>query len=244
MIAILTFCVGADYKKAMEPGMASKRAYAARHGYAFLEGGEEVWDRKKPIPWSKIRFILRYLEDYDYLFWSDADVLLTNPDLRLEDHVLPLLTDGKDMLWCRDACGNLNNGNVLFRGRSAWVRSFLERCYQQEDLTHHIWWDNAAFLRVWEGSQQDRDKVVTLEDPRRFNSYLFSRKDLAGDPTADLYKPGDFLVHFAGVYDPWNIHRFMLYLQSLDGKVPDTDKLNAWRKQPPINKEDAKSSIL
>ena len=42
-IAILTFCVGADYKKAMEPGLASKRAYAKKHGYTFHEGGEEIW---------------------------------------------------------------------------------------------------------------------------------------------------------------------------------------------------------
>ena len=97
-IAILTFCVGADYKKAMDPGMESKRAYAKRHGYTFLEGGEDVWDRKKPIPWSKIRFIQKYLDDYDFLFWCDADVILTNPDLRLEDHLLSCLPETKDML--------------------------------------------------------------------------------------------------------------------------------------------------
>jgi len=242
-IAILTFCVGADYKKAMEPGMESKRAYARLHGYDFLEGGEDVWDRKKPIPWSKIRFIQKYLDEYDFLFWCDADVILTNSALRLEDHILPCLPAGKDMLWCRDACGNLNNGNLLFRGKSAWARSYLERCYQQEDLTHHIWWDNAAFIRVYEANSDDRAKIETLEDPRRFNSYLFSRNDLAGDPTADLYKPGDFLIHFAGVYDPWNIHRFMLYIQSLNGTVPKDEVLNQWRKNPPLNKEEAKTSV-
>ncbi len=243
-IAILTFAVGADYKRAMEPGMASKRAYAARHGYTFLEGGEDVWDRRKPIPWSKIRFILKYLDEYDYLFWSDGDVLITNPAVRLEDHVLPLLPTNKDMLWCRDACGNLNNGNVLFRGKSAWCRDFLERCYAQEDLTHHIWWDNAAFCRLYETNPHDKAMIETCMDPRRFNSYLFSRTDRADDPDADLYKPGDFLVHFAGVYDMWNIHRCMLYIQDCGMNVPDVQRLNVWRKEPPANKEQAQNRSL
>ena len=242
-IAILTFAVGGDYKRAMEPGMASKRAYAERHGYTFLEGGEDVWDRKRPIPWSKIRFILKYLDAYDYVFWSDGDVIITNPMLRLEDHVIPLLPAGKDMLWCRDACGNLNNGNVLFRGKSAWARDFLERCYAQEDLMHHIWWDNAAFCRLYE-NPADKAMIETCMDARRFNSYLFSRNDKADDPEADLYKPGDFLVHFAGVYDTWNIHRFMLYIQSLRDSVPDTQKLNRWRKEPPANREQAQNRNL
>lgn len=242
-IAILTFAVGADYKRAMEPGMASKRAYAARHGYTFLEGGEDVWDRRRPIPWSKIRFILKFLDAFDYIFWSDGDVIITNPALRLEDHVVPLLPADKDMLWCRDACGNLNNGHVLFRGKSAWARDFLERCYAQEDLMHHIWWDNAAFCRLSE-NPADKAMIETCMDARRFNSYVFSRTDKADDPEADLYKPGDFLVHFAGVYDTWNIHRFMLYIQSLGAAAPDPQRLNRWRKEPPANKEQAQNRNL
>lgn len=243
-IAILTFAVGADYKRAMEPGMASKRAYAARHGYTFLEGGDDVWDRRRPIPWSKIRFILKYLNDYDYLFWSDGDVIITNPALRLEDHILPLLPANKDMLWCRDACGNLNNGNVLFRGKSSWCHDFLERCYAQEDLMHHIWWDNAAFCRLYETNSNDKSMIETCLDPRRFNSYLFGSSDKAEENNMELYKPKDFLVHFAGVYDMWNIHRFMIYLQDCQMNAPDVQRLNAWRKESPISKEQAQNRTL
>lgn len=242
-IAILTFAVGGDYKRAMEPGMASKRAYAARHGYTFVEGGEDVWDRRKPIPWSKIRFILKYLDHYDFLFWSDGDVVITNPEICLEDLVLPLLPAGKDMLWCRDACGNLNNGNVLFRGRSAWARSFLERAYDQPALTHHIWWDNAAFIYLYETVPDDRRRIETCDDPARFNAYLFDGRNSAENSCTRLYKPGDFLVHLAGVYDIWNIHRFMIYINRCvsEGVAPDTSVLTAWRtaKTPPLNKEQA-----
>jgi hypothetical protein len=237
-IAVLTFAVGGDYKRAMEPGMASKRAYCARHGYTFLEGGEDVWDRKKPIPWSKINFILKYLDDYDILFWTDGDVILTNPDKRLEDFLVPLMTEGKDMVWCRDACGNLNNGNVLFRGKSAWCRDFLQRCYAQTQFLYHIWWDNAAFCYLYETVPADRDRIVTVEDPALFNAYLFDREN-AAESAVRLYEPGDFLVHFAGVYDPWNIHRCMLYIRRCAeaGKAPNRALLTHWRTRPPLQEQ-------
>lgn len=240
-IAVLTFAVGGDYKRAMEPGMASKRAYCAKHGYTFLDGGDDVWDRKKPIPWSKINFILKYLDEYDYLFWSDGDVIITNPEKRLEDLVLPLLPAHKDMLWCRDACGNLNNGNVLFRGRSAWARDFLKRCYAQEQLTHHIWWDNAAFCYLYETVASDKEKIETVEDPALFNAYLFDRENSAESTQVRLYRPGDFLVHFAGVYDAWNIHRCMIYISrcAAAGKAPNTALLTHWRTKAPLNREQA-----
>lgn len=240
-IAILTFAVGGDYKRAIEPGMASKRAYAARHGYEFLDGGDDVWDRSRPIPWSKIRFILKHLDNYDFLFWSDGDVIITNPEKRLEDVLVSQLPAGKDMLWCRDACGNLNNGNVLFRGRSPWARDFLERCYAQTDLMHHIWWDNAAFCSLFETVEGDRAKTETIEDPARFNAYLFDRENRTEGGGVRLYEPGDFLVHFAGVYDILNIHRCMVYIGrcAAANLAPDRGLLARWRVAPPMTLKQA-----
>lgn len=236
-IAILTFCVGADYKKAMEPGLASKRAYAARHGYDFHTGGEDVWDKSKPIPWSKFHFILKYLDNYDYIFWSDADAIILNQDLTLESHILPLLPDTKDILWTFDACDHYNNGHLFVRGRSAWVRDYFNRCLKQTDLLYHIWWDNAAMIRLYESNAADKAKIETCREHWQFNSYVFGPRDTADDPSIRLYKHGDFLIHFAGVYDPFNIYRMMRYVkvQCEKGKAPDPAQLDAWRKSPPAS---------
>ena len=144
------------------------------------------------------------------------------------------------MVWCRDACGNLNNGNVLFRGRSAWAKDFLQRCYAQEQLTHHIWWDNAAFCLLYETVEADKTHIVTVEDPALFNAYLFDRENSA-ESAVRLYQPGDFLVHFAGVYDAWNIHRCMVYVRRCAeaGKAPNKALLTHWRTRPPLNKAQA-----
>jgi len=229
-IAIITMVIGADYAKAMEPGLQTKREYAQKHGYDFHVGGKEVWDRSRPIPWSKLRFILNYIDQYDYLFWSDADVIITNQDLPLTTHVLPLLPPNKDLLWTRDVVGNLNSGNMLLRGKSEWLKDFIHRTYQEIQFIHHIWWENKAMIHTAEQNPQDAAKIETITNHALFNAYLFGPKNLATDPTVRLFQPGDFLLHFAGVSDQWNIYRMMLYiLYCLKNRIPyDTTLLDKW----------------
>ena len=115
---ILTLAIGADYRKSLKKALESKRLYAERHGYTYVQGGEEYWDRHRPIAWSKVGFLLSFLNklpDGSLIWLSDADVLITNPSLKIEDHVLPLLPSNKDLLFIYDACHHLNSGNLLMR---------------------------------------------------------------------------------------------------------------------------------
>lgn len=214
MVVILTLAIGADFKKALEPALRSKREYAARHGYTYIEGGEEFWDRERPIPWSKVGFVLDTLSklpEGDLVFLSDADVMITNPTLRLEDHVVPLLPAEKDLLMTIDACGHLNSGNMLMRN-GPWLRDWWRRVGEQTDLLYHIWWENAAMIRLLETVPADLAKTETTADHCRFNAYL---RGLPGQP---LWTPDCFLVHFAGVYDTKKMDS--LQREILEGKVP------------------------
>ena len=239
-IAILTLCVGADYKKAMEPGLESKRAYAKKHGYDLLVGGEDVWDRTRPIPWSKVRFIQKYLDAYDFLFWSDADVVILGYE-PLEALAIARLRDDKDLLWTYDVCDHYNSGNMLIRGKSAWVRDYFKRVYEQTDLIHHIWWENAAMIRLYEMVPSDAAKIQTMKEFWLFNAYVFG----LGKEKERLYEPGDFLIHFAGVYHEWNIYRMMRYaLLCVANKKPlDRKLLEAWRANPPLTRQGAEESL-
>jgi len=197
MVYILTLAIGVDFRKSLRPALDSKRAYATKHGYQYIQGGEEFWDREKPIPWSKVGFVLSVLNtlvDGELIFLSDADVMITNPDLRLEEHVIPLLPPQKDLLMAIDACGHLNSGNMLMRN-GPWLRDWWRRVGEERDLTYHIWWENAAMIRLLETVPDDLAKTETTIEHWRFNAYLH------GLPGERLWEPGCFLVHFAGVYD-------------------------------------------
>jgi hypothetical protein len=213
-ITIVTMAIGADFKKGLEKALASKRSYAERHGYKYIEGGEEFWDRTKPIPWSKIPFlldILGRLPEGALLWLSDADVLITNPALTVEEQMGSLLPLSKDMLLCIDACAHINSGNILMRN-TAWVRDYWKRVGEQTDLTYHIWWENAAMIKLLETVPDDLAHTEITNKHKRFNAYL---RGVPGEP---LWQPGDFLVHFAGVYEVREIQRLILEIET--GKVP------------------------
>ena len=216
-LTILTLAIGVDYRKSLAKALNSKRIYAEKHSYTYIEAGEEWWDRTRPIAWSKVPFIIDQLDRLSEgaLVWlSDADVLITNPELKVEDHVLPFLPDDKDMLLVFDACKHLNSGNILMRN-TAWTREFWRKVNARVDCTYHIWWENMAIIRVLENSSE---KVQYTTQHKRFNAYIM------GLPDEPLWEPGDFLVHFAGVYKPEKMAALIEQIEQ--GKIPRLDMYN------------------
>lgn len=213
-LTILTLVIGPDYRKKLETCLKSKADYAAKHGYTYIQGDETFWNRDRPIAWSKVPFVLYHLLRLpeNALVWlSDADVLITNPNLKLEDHVLPHFQADKDLLMTLDSCGHINSGNIFFRN-TPWIRDYWQRVWEDTAYLYHIWWENAAMIHQLETNKIDQEKTQVTKDHRRFNAFL---RGLPGEP---LWMPGDFLVHFAGVYDPKEINR--LTEDILRGGVP------------------------
>jgi hypothetical protein len=108
--------------------------------------------------------------------------------------MLPELPEGKDMVMTLDSCGHINSGNILFRN-TAWARDFWKRVGEQKQFTYHIWWENMAMIHLYQTNPEDNKKIHITKKHKLFNAYL---RGLEGEP---LWTPGDFLVHFAGVYD-------------------------------------------
>lgn len=220
MITIVTLAIGHDFKTGLHDCLESKRVYAEKHRYEYKEGGSEFWDRSRPIPWSKVPYLLSILSTLPEgaIIWlSDADVLITNTSLRLEDHVLPLFPENKDMLMTIDACGHLNSGNLFLRN-SPWLRDFWKRVGEQTDLLYHIWWENAAIIKLLELNVSDMEHLEIISEHTRFNSYL------QGLPGQLLWRPDNFLVHFAGVYDVKQIQSLVNAINS--GKIPRLSLMN------------------
>jgi len=211
---LLTLAIGEDFRKSLKKALDSKKTYCDKHGYEYMLGGEEFWDRERPIPWSKIPFLLDVMKksvDGELIFMSDADVYITNIDTKIEETIAPLLPDGKDLLMTIDSCGHINDGNILIRN-TAWSRDFWSRVYDQTDLMYHPWWENAAVIKLLELNRSDFVKTEITNQCRLFNAYI------QGLPNAPLWQPGDFLVHFAGIYD---VNKMNKYIEDIDaGKIP------------------------
>ncbi len=214
-IAILTLVIGADYKRNLAPCLESKRKYAEKHGYTYFEGGEEFWDRSRPISWSKIKFWQFILKEYpgqfDYLWVSDADVLITNMELKLEEHVLPLMPASADIMMNFDACHHINAGNMILR-TGEWLNQFLVKIWNRTNDLYHIWWENKAILDEREASEEVNKKIFINQRIHIFNAYI------GGHKGERLWQPGDLLVHFAGIYDGQKIR--VLCDGIMKGQIP------------------------
>jgi hypothetical protein len=211
---LLTLAIGEDFRKSLGKALDSKKEYCKKRGYEYILGDEKFWDREKPIPWSKIPFLLDVLKnssDGEFIFMSDADVYITNMDFDIEKSIVPLLPENKDLLMTIDSCGHINDGNILIRN-SEWSRDFWKRVYEQTDLLYHPWWENAAVIKLLELNKDDLDKTQITNNCRLFNAYI---QGLQGLP---LWQPGDFLVHFAGIYD---VNRMNYFINEIEeGRVP------------------------
>lgn len=214
---LLTLAIGEDFRKSLSKALESKKRYCDAHGYEFILGDETFWDREKPIPWSKIPFLLHVLrnsDDGEFIFLSDADVFITNYEFDIEKSIVPLLRDGKDLLMTIDSCGHINDGNILIRN-SEWSRNFWTRVYEQTDLLYHPWWENAAVIKLLELNKSDFEKTEITNNCRLFNAYI------QGLPDCPLWERGDFLVHFAGIYDVKRMNYFIEMIEN--GETPRKD---------------------
>ncbi len=213
-ILVLTLAIGADYRRGLAKALESKKAYCERHGYTYLEAHEEWWNRERPLAWSKVPLWIEKAgesDKWDYIWISDADVWITNPAIRLEDHVLPLLPPGKDLLLTYDSCQHVNSGNMIVRP-GPWAVQFFKKVWDRTECIYHQWWENKAICNLMADSPDDVAHMECTMEAWRFNAYL------RGYRGTRLWQPGDFLVHFAGVYDASQMDELMRRMEA--GEVP------------------------
>lgn len=200
--------------KLVEP---NKRSYAERHGYDFIDESDIV-DKKRPPSWSKILAVRKNLPKYDWIFWNDADSLVTNQNIALED-VLYSITgnmdyeDMPDFIVTEDVTG-VNAGMFFFRN-SEWSMRFLD-----------LWWNQTSFILPFGNCKSgDNDALKDLvksmpKDEKKqhvriprmqcvFNSNMWSPSwknshrlmTLSKTVWRGVYAKGDFMIHLAGLND-------------------------------------------
>jgi hypothetical protein len=178
----------ADYARF---GEASLRAYCERHGYTFYQHRDVPADFQREAcgNWSKPFLLDKYLPHHEWIFWIDADILVTNPDMKLETFCA-----GRDRVLTADICGwRLNSGVMGFRQTEDNVRvlqRILARVHETEDVTHTF--------------SSNGDQAVFMEElmshglcPENDSPELINFRELN---TPWYYAdPATFLCHFHGL---------------------------------------------
>ncbi len=188
----------------------NKTRYASMHGYSFTYAREYLpWIHWKggDRSWYKIPLVMRFLAEFYWVWWSDADSLIRNFHIKLED----ILSTDRDLVIGRDhqpftmptgtaeRVGMINAGNFMIRN-CPWSFGFLS---QVMDST---WIEEIGYYHREQGAM-----IRLLEDPeneahvhympmRVFNSYSnnVNAQEASWKPQ-DVYQAGDFVKHWAGV---------------------------------------------
>ncbi len=181
----------------------SKLAYAIEHGYDFkCSRNFEGHDRH--VSWFKIRRVLGLLPLYDWIFWTDADSLIMDQHVTVQnliDCVVDrpaeiLLSHNKapapvlvpplkevDYIVSDGECSPCM-GNFLIRN-CQWSFDFLGRIWDNEDHFHGGLYD--------QGAQDD----IFATDPEAMTHVKFLPKRIL-TPGFHEYRKGDFMVHVSG----------------------------------------------
>lgn len=183
-IAILSLAIGESYKKAVYPSQQTKMTYCMRHGYDYIDD-ESVYDKTRPIAWSKILLISKYLPKYDYVVWIDADAMIMDLSQKIEDKLQ--LMKGKDMMVISD--WKMINTGVIFVKNTPQVKEFLAVWYAQTDFLNSHNWEQDALVNIHSTGYGNVHKVLHVNTHRyeaQIQSYTFA------------YKKGHFILHLAG----------------------------------------------
>jgi hypothetical protein len=220
---ILVYTGFNDDRGYKETGLISapnKALYAYKHGYDFLcKRNYDGYER--PISWFKIKHILELLPKYDYIFWSDADAIITNYQIKIEDIItsqverplqvnispgpVPILVDLPKMEEQNYFIAYDNYspcmGHFIIKN-CEWSIKFFEEIYAQTQFMNDPIWDNRGQGHLFHKFPDYMSKVKFLPK-HMINSMMPDWKD------------GDFLIHFPATEMPRRIIKMAEYSKKI-----------------------------
>jgi len=166
--------------------------YAQIYGYGF-EFYNKKFDTERSSHFMKLNAMTDSMfralkeENYDWLFWVDSDVVITNPNIRLEAF-LPNENMSRVNFIVSDDHNGLSSGSYFLKVHS-WSLNYLMRAisYPYHNINHLIYnYDQSALNNVLLESNDESEHYIVVPQ-KFFNSYPEGERTI-----------GSFLVHFSG----------------------------------------------
>jgi len=212
--------------------LANFQAYCDFHGYDLLVVDHSL-DASRPLVWSKLVAMIRYLPDYDWLLYLDGDALFANYSVTIEERTRPPsgcnCTGLVPVPTPRAAAGEPAAGVDGATPPSPPEPEFFVAAHAINDTlnsgvllmknTPHVMNLLVSLYRnhsrTWNGLQDNRAVTNLLGTFRTaappFVCRLFGpwahwlqSSVYTTDPKLPAnFQPGDWIVHFAGPCFPW-----------------------------------------
>lgn len=196
-----------NYKEIVSFGTRSKEIYCKTHGYDFIIAEKKlstcygITEKRSLEPaWTKLALVSRILDDYDWVFWTDADSIILNFDIKLEDFIdteydLIACTESENQAYPDLYTGGnfINTGQVFYKNSEIAKYIILEAWNLHEEYTKNSY-EQARINHVIQS--QGLHQNVCVHPPKHFNL------------KPEAFSLGDFLVHMYA-YHGRALHRIM-----------------------------------
>ncbi len=233
-IAIVTTVINPVYHHLMEKCLMSKQKYCDKHGYDFIIGGHEQLERGDSPLWVKYRLIQRYLPKYDYIFYSDADVIIMNDEVILEDIIKKYFKKETKLLLSIDSFLNIGtntdkyclNTSNFFVKNEIWSLGFLENVYNLIAFRKHSQGDQGAFNHLFYEDKENQENITVIGDLKLFNAIfpLPNNKN-----SLQVYSSTDFMIHFQKWKTPYltslHVNQTLLLTNDIEDEIIDDESL-------------------
>ena len=213
-IGLLTCVSGKKYLKRYKKAIELKQKYCIYHNYTFIYEYNDTKKYPKDKGWIKIYKLKEKLEDYDFIMVSDADSIITNRDVRIEDIIFKYMKENHNMLITSDY-NSINSGNMIWKNNNVsktLISEFLrigddkvrytinkpyrtKGIYEQPTLIYLI----NKFIDI-----RNKIKIIPqfeMNSYGKFTHFVNDKniiKKINDIPNRCFWKEGDFLIHFAG----------------------------------------------
>jgi hypothetical protein len=169
----------------------------------------QITDTDRPPSWYKIKLILsEFDKGHDWVMWVDADTLLVNNDF----DITQLLDDVSEIIISKDI--NVMNCGVMIWRNNPRTRDILNAIWESTEFMHHPWWENAAFLNLYDKNLLGMQDVVKIVPQNILNAYDYNLYHTSHEN--GQLNDQSFIFHLPGL--PYDVRLFVMkkFLESFD----------------------------
>jgi hypothetical protein len=126
------------------------KKYCDKNNIELIRCNERRHSTRHPA-WERIPLILKYINDYDYVMWIDADAFFYND----ANNILDIIDDNinYNFIFSNDIGNNNINTGVYIVKNSQYSIDFLTRWLYDEDLyknnKHPYWWEQGVLIEMF-----------------------------------------------------------------------------------------------
>jgi hypothetical protein len=175
--------------------------YCSQHGYGHVT--RHFWYEDRNPQWATLKLARECIHDWDWLCFSDVDLIFANKGVRLES----FLDTQADLVASYDVNG-LNAG-IIFVRNCPWAVNFLGKWWHEGPrFARHPSDEQTSLAYLLYREPKDRWEVVPQ---RRFNSFRYEFYPWLDFPEGQ-YLPGDFVLHLPALSNQKRIEVFKEHL--------------------------------